>query len=172
MWEVIKLVGLFTLVTPRLVLQFVRIVFAKLSEICPASPKLSQIPSFFHRRRMRSLDYTGAGLRGSPRSMPTASSASSAGRHRGPFIPTVPCPDCNRVSTRGVSGTALHDRWVYYKCRNHGVSCLYSSCFASRLQSLLCGIVFYSNFNLHFVLPTTAWMQLLELGTGICAVSC
>jgi hypothetical protein len=53
--------------------------------------------------------------------MTTAFSASSVGRRSRPFIPTIPCPDCCRVSTRGVSGTAAHDGWVYYKCRNHGV---------------------------------------------------
>jgi hypothetical protein len=72
-------------------------------------------------RRMLRLHYAGAAPRCSQRSMATVSSASSASRRIRPFIPTIPCPDCCRVSSRGVFGMAVHDGWVYYKCRNHGV---------------------------------------------------
>jgi hypothetical protein len=160
---------------------FLRVIFAKPTNRCLHAPEfLASLPPPTppSSAGMPRLDYAGAVLRASPRSMASGSSASSVGRHRGPFIPTIPCPDSCRLSTHGVSSTATHEGWVYYKCRNHGVCCLSlcvllldcSVCCVLQFSSLCC-VGFSWNFNLHFVLPMTAWMQFLALGTRVRGVS-
>jgi hypothetical protein len=156
------------------------VIFAKPTGCLHASESLASLPPPTPplSAGMPRLDYADAVLRASPRSMASGSSASSMGHRRGPFIPTIPCPDCCRVSTRGVSGTATHEGWLYYKCRNHGVCCLSlyvllldcNVCCVLRF-SYLCGVGFSWNFNLHFILPTIAWMQFLALGIRVRGVS-
>uniref|UniRef100_A0ACD5ZZG8 Uncharacterized protein n=1 Tax=Avena sativa TaxID=4498 RepID=A0ACD5ZZG8_AVESA len=57
----------------------------------------------------------------------SSSSSRSLARQQGapvaPFIPLVPYPNCGRLVNMCISGTKQHTGWVFYQCKNHGMTC-------------------------------------------------
>ncbi|KAI5014707.1 hypothetical protein ZWY2020_056097 [Hordeum vulgare] len=55
--------------------------------------------------------------------MSAACSSVSAIRCRAMALPLARCPTCKVKVRMYVSTTEKHDRWVFYKCEKHGVTC-------------------------------------------------